>query len=155
MHTQSPGIYIVLSGVVAAIISGAFSLWRDSINDKLQLEREKQQHTWQQESDQKEWYREKIYDSYKTSIQVLTKIVQERYVLENTYDVSQDEDINLEKLYFEFNSEFEMITAGYPDKNSEEFKERITDIRKYIKEKPVLARNIISEMMEDDSRIKV
>lgn len=152
---SQPVINVIIGALISGILLIINSWWMSWNNNKFQLEREKKQRTWQQESDQKEWYREKIYDSYKTSIQILTKIVQERYELDTTYDVSHEECINLEKLYFEFDSEFEMITAGYPDKNSEEFKERITNIRKYIKEKPVFARNIISEMMEDDSRIKV
>jgi hypothetical protein len=166
MPTQSPGIYILLSGVLAAIISGAFSLWRDSINDNLQLEREKEQRAWQLErekeqriwqekSDNKRWDREKIYDSYKTSIQVLTQIMQKQYELGITYDVDQDESINLEKLYFEFNSELEIIRAGYADKDSEEFKEKMANIKKDLRVKPLSALIIITEMMENDLRIKV
>jgi sensor domain CHASE-containing protein len=152
---SQPGIPIVLAAILSSILSGTLLIVNNIINHKFQLEREKQQGIRQQESDQKNWHREKIYDSYKTSIQVLTKIVQGRYQLETAYDIDQDESINLEKLYFEFNSEFEMIMAGYPDKDSEKFKEKMANIKKYLNVEPLLARIIITEMMEDDSRIKV
>jgi hypothetical protein len=157
-------------GILGAVIAGIFLMintqWMTSVNNKLQLEREEQQRTWQlerekqqriwqEESDNKRWDREKIYDSYKTSIQVLTKIMQKQYELQTTYDVDQDESINLEKLYFEFNSEFEIIRAGYADKDSEEFKEKMANIKKDLQVKPLLALTIITEMMENDSRIKV
>ncbi len=61
----------------------------------------------------------KNYDSYRTSIQVLTKIVQGRHEIDLRNMATQDEYINLDKLYFEFNSEFAIIIAGYPGKESE------------------------------------
>ncbi len=150
MLPQSPGIYIVLS----AIVSGIMLITSNFINNNFQLEREKQQGIRQQENEHQKWYREKIYDSYKTSIRVLTKIVQERHEIDTTGYSTQDKYINVEKLYHEFNSEFEMIMAGYPNKDSEEFKEKMANIRKYMQEKPLIARIIITEMMEHDSRIK-
>jgi hypothetical protein len=150
MLPQSPGIYIVLS----AIVSGIMLITSNFINNKFQLEREKQQGIRQQQSDQQKWYREKIYDSYKTSIQVLTKIIQGRYEIETRNRVTQDEFINIDKLYLEFNSEFQIIIAGYPNKDSEEFKEKMANINKYMQENPSIARLIITEMMENDSRIK-
>lgn len=150
MLPQSPGIYIVLS----AIVSGIMLITSNFINNKFQLEREKQQGIQQQESDHQKWYREKIYDSYRTSIQLLTKIVQGRHERDTKSIFTEDEHINLEKLYFEFNSEFEIVIAGYPDKDSEEFKEKMANIRKYMQAKPLIARIIITEMMNHDSRIK-
>jgi sensor domain CHASE-containing protein len=151
---SQPGLPIVLAAIISSILSGTLLIINNIINNKFQLEREKQQGIRQQENDQKKWYREKIYDSYKTSIQVLTKILQERHEMDTRNYASQDEYISLENLYFEFNSEFEMIIAGYPDKDSEEFKEKMAKIRKYMQEKPLIARSIITEMMQHDSRIK-
>jgi sensor domain CHASE-containing protein len=151
---SQPGLPIVLAAIISSILSGTLLIVSNIINNKFQLEREKQQGIRQQENDQKKWYREKIYDSYKTSIQVLTKIVQGRHEMDAKNHATQDQYISLEKLYLEFNCEFEMIMAGYPDKNSEEFKEKMANIRKYIQEKPLFARIIITEMMEHDSRIK-
>jgi sensor domain CHASE-containing protein len=151
---SQPGLPIILAAFISSILSGTLLIVNNIINNKFQLEREKQQGIRQQESDQKKWYREKIYDSYKTSIRVLTKIVQERHEIDTTDYSTQDKYINVEKLYHEFNSEFEMIMAGYPNKDSEEFKEKMANIRKYMQEKPLIARIIITEMMEHDSRIK-
>jgi hypothetical protein len=150
MLPQSPGVYIVLS----AIVSGIMLIASNFINNQFQLEREKQQSIRQQENDHQKWYREKIYDCYRTSIQVLTKIVQGRHEMNTKSIFTEDEHIALEKLYHEFNSEFAIIIAGYPNKESEEFIERMADIRKYMQEKPLIARIIITEMMEHDSRIK-
>ncbi len=125
-----------------------------SINNNFQLEREKQQGIRQQESERQKWYREKIYDSYRTSIQVLTKIMQGQHEIELGNMATQDRYINLDKLYFEFNSEFAIIIAGYPGKDSKEFQEKMAKINKYMREKPLIARVIITEMMEHDSRIK-
>ncbi len=77
MLSQSPGVYIILGAVISSTLLIINNLWMTSINNKLQLEREKQQRIWEEESNQKKWYREKIYDSYKTAIQLLTKIIQE------------------------------------------------------------------------------
>ena len=154
MLSQSPGIYIILAAVVSGVLLIINNLLVTSINNNFQLEREKQQGIRQQESERQKWYREKIYDSYRTSIQVLTKIVQGRHEMDTKSRFTEDEHINLEKLYFEFNSEFEIIIAGYPGKDSEEFKEKMANIKKYMQEKPLIARVIITEMMEHDSRIK-
>jgi sensor domain CHASE-containing protein len=151
---SQPGLPIILAAVISSILSGTLLIISNIINNKFQLEREKQQGIRQQESERKKWYREKIYDSYRTSIQVLTKIIQGRHEFHTKSHVTQDERINLDKLYFEFNSEFEMIIANYPNKNSEEFKERMANISKYMQENPLIARVFINEMMEHDSRIK-
>jgi len=150
MLPQSPGIYIVLS----AIVSGIMLITSNFINNNFQLEREKQQGIRQQENEHQKWYREKIYDSYRTSIQILTKIMQGRHEMDTKSIFTEDEHITLEKLYLEFSSEFAIIIAGYPNKESEEFKEKIANINKYMQKKPLIARVIITEMMEHDSRIK-
>ncbi|MCC3535591.1 MAG: hypothetical protein JGK03_15570 [Microcoleus sp. PH2017_25_DOB_D_A] len=178
MPSQSPGMYIVLSGIVAAVISGIFSLWTNSVNDKSQLEREEKQRTWQlereekqhilqEESEQKKWYREKVYDSYKTSFQVLIKIQQEELD-----SVSKTNDIvkkythitNINKLILEFNIEFTMIIANHQDKDSEEFINKLSTIDKCLRaatidksleEDSSKVRLIMIEIMENDSRIKI
>ncbi|MEG4626340.1 hypothetical protein Q5691_18885 [Microcoleus sp. w1-18aA5] len=154
MLSQAPGIYIVLAALISSTLLIINNLVVTSINNNFQLEREKQQGIRQQESERQKWYREKIYDSYRTSIQVLTKIVQGRHEMDTKSIFTEDEHINLEKLYFEFNSEFEIIIAGYPGKDSEEFKEKMANIQKYMQKKPLIARVIITEMMQHDSRIK-
>jgi uncharacterized protein YnzC (UPF0291/DUF896 family) len=116
MLSQSPGIYIILAAVVSGTLLIINNLLVTSINNNFQLEREKQQGIRQQESERQKWYREKIYDSYRTSIQVLTKIVQGRHEIDLRNMATQDEYINLEKLYLEFNSEFEIIIAGLKKK---------------------------------------
>ncbi len=153
MLSQSPGIYIILAAVVSGVLLIINNLLVTSINN-FRLEREKQQGIRQQESERQKWYREKIYDSYRTSIQVLTKIVQGQHEIELGNMATQDRYINLDKLYFEFNSEFAIIIAGYPGKDSKEFQEKMAKINKYMREKPLIARVIITEMMEHDSRIK-
>ncbi|MEG3872399.1 hypothetical protein [Microcoleus sp. Z1_B5] len=182
MLSQSPGIYFLLSGVLAAIISGIMliinNLWTNSINNNNQLEREKQQRTWQLEreeqqriwqekTEQKKWYREKIYDSYKTSFQVLIKIQQEELdSINKTNDIIKKYThiTNINKLILEFNIEFTMIIANHPDKNSEEFIDKLTTIDKCLRaatidksleEDSSRVRLIMIEIMENDSRIKM
>jgi hypothetical protein len=170
MPSQSPNIYVLLSGILAALIAGIFSVWnnerqriwqleREQEQHIRQLEREQQQRIWQEESNRKKWYREEIYDSYKRSIQILTKIIYIKYEMftnryADTATANQREN-NLFKLYFEFTSEFYMITANHPDKDTEEFKEKITRINEETMEKePLMARVILIKIMEQDPRIK-
>ncbi len=80
--------------------------------------------------------------------------MQGRHEIDLRNRASKDEYIKLDKLYFKFNSEFEIIIAGYPGKDCEEFKEKRANLKKYMQEKPLSARVIITEMMEHDSRIK-
>ena len=154
MLPQSPGIYIILS----AIVSGIMLLTSNSINNKFQLKREEDQRIWQEKSEQQKWYREKIYDCYKTSIQLSTKILQEysdiklNEKVNNT--VTADQRMNLTKLTLEFSSEFAMIISGYPNKESQEFKQKIAKIHKSLNEEPWILQNIITDVMEQDSRIK-
>ncbi|MEG4420198.1 hypothetical protein QUA70_16655 [Microcoleus sp. LAD1_D5] len=150
MFPQSPGIYIILS----AIVSGIMLLTSNFINNKFQLQREEKQRIWQEKSEQQKWFREKIYDSYKTSIQLLTEIIQVRHEMEFGSMRTQEKFVHLNKLYLEFNSEFEIIMIDYPDKDSEEFKEIYEPMRKYMQENPSIARIYFSEIMKHDSRIK-
>ena len=150
MFSQSPGIYIILS----AIVSGIMLLTSNFINNKFQLEREEKQRLWQEKSEQQKWFREKIYDSYKTSIQLLTQIIQEQHEIEFGNMRDQDKFINLNKLYLEFNSEFEIIMIDYPDKHSEEFKKIYELMRQHMQKKPSIARIYFTEIMKHDSRIK-
>ncbi len=50
--------------------------------------------------------------------------MQGRHEIDLRNRASKDEYIKLDKLYFKFNSEFEIIIAGYPGKDCEEFKEK-------------------------------
>lgn len=164
MLSPSTGINFLLSGVLAAVISGIIltinNFWVSSINNKFQLEREKQQRIWQEESDQKKWYREKIYDCYRRAIQVLTQMVQENAEIsfyddmDNSESITLNKRIGLAKLSWEFFAELAIIKAGYPDKDSKEFKDEINKIEVYINNNEfITAQVIITEMIEHDSRI--
>ncbi len=154
MLPQSPGIYILL----AAGLSSVSLLINNWINNKFQLERERQQRIWQEQSDRQNWYREKIYDAYSRSIQVLTKIIQEKLDIEYSGEVDEkvisDRQIALNKLTLEFLSEFITTVAGYPPcKNPEEIKEKMSLVQKNLDLNPSLSRTLITEIMEQDSRI--
>jgi hypothetical protein len=154
MLSQSPGIYIICAALISGFLTLASSLLTTLISNRYQLEREKQQGLRQQESDRQKWYREKIYDSYQTSIQVLTKIIQQHNTNKKKAMMGVDHWIELENLYFEFQSVFQIIIAGYPEKDSEDFKEELNKINESLQEMPLLARYIVTSMMERDSRIK-
>lgn len=158
MFSQN-GFYILLSGVVLSIISGTLLLINTSNNNKFQLEREKQQRIWEEKNDQKKWYREKIYDCYRTSIEVFKKIIQARLEMKISDQTFINHQYRLEypqiyNLYLEFNSEFDIIVIGYPDRDSEQFRQKVSLIKGHIEINPSLSQLLITEMMEDDSRIK-
>ena len=165
---------IVLAAIISSIVSGiivTFNNYRiTSVNNKFQLEREEKQRTWQlerekeqrifqEESEKQKWYREKIYDSYRTSIQVLTKIMQEQVEIDLNKKagdtVPSNKYVNLTKLSIEFSFEFAIVTTRYPGRESKEFQEKINKITTSMeKGEPLPIRNIITELMENDSRIK-
>ncbi len=68
--------------------------------------------------------------------------------------IGVDHWIELENLYFEFQSVFQIIIAGYPEKDSEDFKKELGKINESLHKMPLLARYIVTSMMERDSRIK-
>jgi hypothetical protein len=154
MLSQSPGIYIVLGAVLGSIISGTLLIINTSLNNKFQLEREKQQRIWQGKNEEQKWYREKIYDSYRKSLEILTKIIQAQFERENGGVVISNEYFNTTNLYFKFVSEFSIIRAGHPDKGSEEFQQKIVKINEYAQTKAMIARAMVTEIMENDPRIK-
>jgi hypothetical protein len=157
MPSQSPSYYIILSGVVAALISGAFSLWTNSVKDKSQLKREEKQHIWQEERDNRRWYQEKTYDSYKNLIRALTNIIQLQTEIKDNEDITKDEYNNFRNLYVEFRSEFTMIMINHPKKDCKEFKEKKVEIFNEaldLNKDPEVALEMIIKMMENDSRIK-
>jgi lipopolysaccharide export LptBFGC system permease protein LptF len=153
------GILLIINNQLTSWVNNKSQLEREEKQRIWQLEREEKQRIWQEESNRKKWYREEIYDSYKTSIQILTKIIYIKYEMftnryADTATANQREN-NLFKLYFEFTSEFYMITANHPDKDTEEFKEKITRINEETMEKePLMARVILIKIMEQDPRIK-
>jgi hypothetical protein len=167
MLSQPPSIYILLSGVIAAVISSIFSIinnqWTSWVNNKFQLEREKQQNIrqleredkqriWEEKSDLRKWYREKVYASYTKAIQILTEIIKQR-VNEENGDINSPK-LSMIKLFIEFDSEYIMIIRSHPDKGSNNFEKIISEIDKSIKEEPWIARDKLIEIMEQDSRIK-
>jgi hypothetical protein len=145
MLPQSTGIYIILS----AVVSGIMLLTSNSINNKFQLEREKEQRNWQEKNDQQKWYQEKIYTSYTKTLQILTNIIKVRI---NDPTLSS---LNMIELFIEFDSELSLIISGHPDKHSNEFKEKIFEIRKSFEPEPWVGRDTLIEIMEQDSRIKI
>lgn len=163
MFSLPQGIYILLGAVLGSIISGTLLIINTSRNNNFQLERENQQRIWQEESERQKWYREKIYESYRTSIQILTKVIQAQFKAEFTseYDDSYnpgydlDLEILLKNLYLEFSSEFSLIIVGHPDKDSKDINEITTKfVDKSGYKDPFLARTLITRIMENDPRIK-
>jgi len=163
MLPEATAINFFPNGTLAAIITGTFLIintqWMTSINNKLQLEREEQERIWQEKNKRETWSREKIYDSYKISIQILTKMIQEDVtilILDNTNNiVTPDKRINRANLRWEFDAEFSIIKSGYPHKNYEEFKEKISRIEENLDKKPIMVRVIVLQLMEQDTRIKI
>jgi hypothetical protein len=164
MLSQSPGIYILLSSV----ISGILLLSSNYINNKFQLEREEKQRIWQEKSDQQKWYREKIYDCYIRAIQSLTKIIKEDFEIEiyinncspEYFEMDQDvflesKRTNIGNLTWEFYADLNIIEAGYPDKDSKEFKEFNEKLNECLKKTPISVGVMITQLMENDSRIKI
>lgn len=158
MLSQSPGIYILLGAILGSIISGSLLIINTSVNNRFQLQREKEQRIWQEKSEQQKWYREKIYDSYKKLIQILTQIQQIKFQIEelkeNNILPSPSRYTELNILYFEFNSEYSIIIAGHPEKDSEKLYQKRGTIELSLKEQPLSVQNIITEIMIDDPRIK-
>jgi hypothetical protein len=167
MLSLPQGIYILLGSVLGAvlgsIISGILLIINTSRNNNFQLERENQQRIWQAESERQKWYREKIYETYRTSIQILTKIIQAQFKSElahehdGSYDPGYDLPLELliNNLYFEFSSEFALIIVGHPDKETKEINEITTRIiDKSVFRDPFILRELITQIMEKDPRIK-
>jgi hypothetical protein len=158
MLSQSPGVYIILGAVISSTLLIINNLWMTGINNKLQLEREKEQGIRQQESDQKKWYREKTYDCYRKAIEVLKKLMQVEIELERN-EITIDNKYHylsgkVDNLQLDFICEFDIIIMGHPSKNSEEFKEKISTIISQMKQNPSKAQILVTEMMEYDPRIK-
>ena len=184
MLSQPDYINFLLSGALGAVISSIFLIinnrWMSSVNNKFQLEREKEQRTWQlerekeqrtwqlerekeqriwqEESNNRRWDREKTYDSYKKLIQALTNIIQLQADIKDKDEPTDDEYNNFRNLYVEFGSEFTMIMTGHPDKDSKEFEEtkaKIFSEALDLDKDSLLARKMITKMMENDSRINI
>lgn len=156
-------INILLSGVLSTLISSCMLIinnrWMSSINNELQLKREKQQHiwqierekeqrNWQEKSDQQKWYREKIYSSYTKTLEILTNIIKVRI---NDPELSS---LDMIKLVIEFDSELNMIISGHPARDSDEFKKKIIKIDNSFRPEHWVGRETLIEIMEKDSRIK-
>lgn len=162
---ENSGIYICFGTVSSSLITG-FLLMRsnsrnNSRNNDFQLKRENEQRIWQEESERKKWCREKVYDSYKKSIHVLTKMVQAKFESEFYTSINQidadtmiNQGVQQYSLYWEFISELTIITANHPDKDLTYFQEQIAIIKDVVMEKPIFAQLIITQLMELDSRIK-
>lgn len=155
------GIYICIGTVSASLITGFLLIINNSINNsrnnEFQLKRENLQRIWQEESERKRWYREKIYDCYRTSIYVLTKLIQRHFEYEVNLSMKKvitQDIIDIEKLSLEFYSEFTIVVAGYPYKDSEEFNETLSKITVNLRNEPIVARTMVAEFMENDTRIK-
>jgi hypothetical protein len=165
MLSESSAINFFLSGTLGSVITGIFLIINtqriSSINNKLQLEREQQQHILQEKSEQQKWYREKIYDSYEKLIHLLTKIMQTRFkiIIKNSNSLAEDEWCNLNGLYNEFMAELTKVIVNHPDENSENFKKIIDEITSrdflsFLKEDLFYTQIKIILIREKDSRIK-
>lgn len=148
---------IVLAAIISSIVSGIIvtlnNYWMNSANNKFQLEREKEQGIRQQESDQQRWYREKVYDSYRKGIQLLTEMMQVEYEIENKYNIDETTSVSFHKLSIELMSEFELIIYDYPVEDYEEYDEKITKYSECFGVNTLEARSIFIELMQNDSRI--
>lgn len=165
MLSESSAINFFLSGTLGSVITGIFLIINtqriSSINNKLQLEREQQQHILQEKSEQQKWYREKIYDSYEKLIHLLTKIMQTKFkiIIKNSNSLAEDEWCNLHGLYNEFMAELTKVIVNHPDENSENFKKIIDEItgrdfQSFLKEDHFYTQIKIILIREKDSRIK-
>lgn len=154
MFPLESGVYVGIGTVLGSLIAGGFVM----INNNLQLKREREQRIWQAETDRQKWYREKIYDAYSRSIQVLTKIIQCKWEIECSNEVDEkvisDRQLAFHKLTLEFLSEFITTIPGYPPcKNPEEIKEKMSSLEKNLQLDPPLCRTLIADIMQQDSRI--
>lgn len=159
--------------LVGAIFSSVSLLISNHINNNFQLKREREQRIWQAETDRQKWYREKIYESYIRAINILTKLIvhhaenkilgtefdndniitdNDNIIIDNDYIT--DKEVHYIKLTWEFLSEFDIIIASYPDKETEQIKEKVAEIYNNLDEAPTIVRKVITELMELDSRIK-
>jgi hypothetical protein len=165
MSFEPNTINYLLSGALGAIISGFILLINNYFNNKSQSEREEKQRIWQlereekqrlfqQKSEQQKWYREKIYDSYRKSIQILTDIAQVEFEAESDYITPPDKFIKLHELWSKLNCEFDTIIIGYPVKDFEEFTNQVNQLSEYVAKDRLKARTVINKIMENDSRIK-
>ena len=149
---SQPVINVILGAGLSGILLIISSLLMTWTNNKFQLDREKEQRMWQEKSDQEKWYREKVYASYTKAIQILTEIIKQR-VNEVSDDINSPK-LSMIKLFIEFDSEYIMIIRSHPDRDSNNFEQKISEIDKSIKEEPWIARDRLIEIMEQDSRIK-
>lgn len=155
MPSEPNAINYLLSGALGAVISSFILLINNCLNNKSQSEREKQQRIWQEKSDDKKWNREKIYDSYRTSIQALTKIIQTQGEMDRNNIATKKLDGKLFNLRIEFLSEFNMAIVDHPDKDSKEFKEKINKVVNQIRgENAYIALETMGKIMDNDSRLK-
>jgi hypothetical protein len=182
MPSEPNAINYLLSGALGAVISGFILLISNYLNNKSQsereekqrtwqlereekqriwqLEREEKQHIWQEESERQKWYREKVHDCYLRTIQVLTRVSHEHHEthinsianVDNTTRLNKE--TSLTNSIIEFYSQFAMIIADHPEKNTKEFKEKIAKINDYLEKEPWTVQNIFIDIMENDSRIK-
>jgi lipopolysaccharide export LptBFGC system permease protein LptF len=154
-------IFLIINNQLTSLVNNKSQLEREEKQRIWQLEREEKQRIWQEENDKRKWYREKIYDSYKTSFQILVKIDQELmgYIAYKEVGNTVQENKHFYKtseLTLEFFCEFSIIVANHPNNKSKEFTEKINTINEALQQKSSLnIRDIIIEIMESDSRIKI
>lgn len=139
--------------LLGAIFSSVSLLISNCINNNFQLKREKEQRIWQEKNEKQKWNREKVYDSYRTAIHVLTKVIQLKTEITN-YGITPDKVTNINNLYAEFSTEFYIMIISHPNKNCEEFEKKRDLILSSVENKPILARFEMIEIMENDPRIK-
>jgi hypothetical protein len=153
MFSLPNGIYILFGSVLGALISGGLLIINNSRNNEFQLERENQQRIGQEKIEKQKWYRERIYESYRTCIHILTKIIQLKIEMSN-HGNTPDKVTDITKLSIDFTAEFYIILINHPNRNGEEFKEKKSQIFDNLEDKPSVARYGMIEIMESDPRIK-
>lgn len=144
----------VINVIVGALVTGILLIINTSLNNYYQLKREKEQRIFQEESEKQKWYREKIYDSYRSSIKLLTEMIQIQYEIGKNHLVSEAKGIEFHKLALELMSEFDIIIHSYPAQDFKEFDKKITEFTEHLETNTIRARSILTEVMENDPRIK-
>ena len=174
MPSEPNAINYLLSGALGAVISGFILLINNYLNNKSQSEREEKQRTWQlereekqrifqQKNEQEKLYRERIYDSYRKVIYLLTEMMQMQFEAEKNYLI-ENKEIKGHKVSLELISEFNIIVHSYLSKDFEDkdfknkdykrFQEKIDQFNEVLNTNPLEALSILTDMMENDSRIK-
>jgi hypothetical protein len=121
MNPGSSGYQII----VAALIGGIISLFTTWLNNRFQLDREKQQWLRQEESEKQKWYREQLYEVYRKCLSLLTQIEDSPRLGNVTEGI---------KLLTEAKEYLTLLEINHPNRDSEEFKALQSSINIFLSE---------------------